>query len=195
MTWLDFATLFGAALMLGVAYKRGVILEIADLAVFLIGGFLGFRLYRPIAGSLHSSILKGFSLPFVEKMVLFTVLIVSALVVFGVGLNVQRKMKEEKVLDENVDRYLGLTVGLFKTIVVIVTFLGLLFYNEAFPEREVSKMKKGPVVSTLIGLQFAIKPLYYIVAPSDLADSFLKQGLSTKPPTKSDSKPKSKKKK
>ena len=128
-------------------------------------------------------------------MVLFTVLIVSALVVFGVGLNVQRKIKEEKVLDENVDRYLGLTVGLFKTIVVIVTFLGLLFYNEAFPEREVSKMKKGPVVSTLIGLQFAIKPLYYIVAPSDLADNFLEQGLSTKPPSKSDSKTNSKKKK
>ena len=195
MTWLDFATLVGAALMLGVAYKRGVILEIADLAVIMVGVFLAFRLYRPIGGALHSSVLKGFSLGFVEKMVLFTVLIVSGLVIFGIGLNIQRKMKEDKVLDKNVDQYLGLTVGLFKTAILVVTVLGLLFYNEVFPAREISKMKKGPVVSSAIGMQSIIKPVYYIVAPTDLADDFLRAGLSSKSVPKPAPKAKSKSKK
>ncbi|MCA9779830.1 MAG: CvpA family protein [Candidatus Eremiobacteraeota bacterium] len=195
MTWLDFATLVGAAVMLGVAYKRGVILEIADLAVIMVGGFLAFRLYRPIGGALHSSVFKGFSLGFVEKMVLFTVLIVSGLVIFGVGLNIQRKMKEDKVLDKNVDQYLGLTVGLFKTAILVVTVLGLLFYNEVFPAREISKMKKGPVVNSAIGMQSIIKPVYYIVAPTDLADDFLRTGLSSKSVPKPAPKAKSKSKK
>lgn len=178
MTWLDFVTFLAALGSLGLAYKRGVVLEVTEVLVFLISGFLAFRLYRPIGSALHGSVFKAFSQGFVEKTVLFTVLIVSALVVFGVGLNVQRKMKEEKVLDGNVDSYLGVTVGLLKTALLAVSILGLLFYHNAFPQHEIAKMKKGPVVSAVLGFQFVVKPFFYIIAPSDLADDFIDKGLS-----------------
>ena len=124
---------------------------------------------------------------FVEKFVLFTVLIVAALVIFGIGLNIQRKIKENKTLDENVNQYVGLVIGIPKTAIVVVTVLGLMFYNDLFPARETAKLRKGPVVSAALGMRFVVQPVYYICAPSDLADDFVENGLGTP------KKPKSKK--
>ena len=180
MTWLDFATFCGIALMLGLAYKRGIILELTDLVVIFVGGTLAFRLYQPVGSALHSSFLSGFSQNFVEKFILFTILIVSFLVIFGIGLNVQRRVKEEKTLDQNVDQYIGLVVGIPKTVIVVVSVLGLMFYNNLFPARETVKLRKGPIVSAVVGMKFVVQPVYYIVAPADLADDFLEAGLGSK---------------
>ena len=179
MAWLDFATLGMFALFLSLAYKRGVILEVTDLICFVLGGILAFRLYRPISSGLHASVFSKFSIQFLERFCIVTIFVVTCLVIFGLGLNFQRKIKEEKVLDQDVDQRLGLVVGFFKTTIVIICFLGFLFYNEAFPALEVNKLKSGFVVSRVLGLQGVVKPLIYIIAPSDLAEDFLKKGLGT----------------
>jgi uncharacterized membrane protein required for colicin V production len=195
MTWLDLATLGGTALMLGLAYKRGIILELTDLTIIFVGGFLAFRIYRPLGSALHGSVFSGFSQNFVEKAVLFSVLIVVALVIFGIGLNIQRRVKEEKTLDANVDQYVGLVVGIPKTAILVVSVLGLMFYNNLFPARETVKLRKGPVVSAALGLRFVVQPVYYIIAPSDLADDFVESGLGSKKSKSSEEKPKKSKKK
>jgi uncharacterized membrane protein required for colicin V production len=194
MTWLDLATAGGTLLLLGLAYKRGIILELTDLTIIFVGGFFAFRLYRPIGGALHSSVLKGFSQGFVEKLILFVVLIVAALIIFGVGLNLQRKFKEDKSIDGNVDQYVGLVIGIPKTAILVVTVLGVMFYNNLFPARETVKLRNGPIVSAALGMRFVVQPVYYVVAPSDLAEDFVTQGLGGKKPKKKTKKKTRKKK-
>lgn len=177
MTWLDFVSFIAIVLMIGGGYKRGIVLEIADLAWFVLGGFFAFRMYRPIASAMHNSVFKQFSLGFLEKSILFTVLVVAALVIYGIAFNTQRKIKEDKTLDANVDSTVGAVLGTGKAILYTVTVLGLLFFNNAFPGGEMNQMKRGPVVSTLTGFKSLMKPVYYIIAPSDLVEKFLEEGL------------------
>lgn len=184
MHWLDFAVFGMVALFLSLAYKRGVVLEITDLLVFLTGGFLAFRLYRPIANGLHSSVFSGFTISFLERFCLITIFVVTALVVFGGGLHVQRRVKEEKVLDKEVDSRLGLVVGLVKTTLVVVSVLGLLFYNDAFPTHETRKLKRGAIVSMMLSFSGVVKPFIYVIAPSDLADAYIKKGFGPPPKAK-----------
>jgi uncharacterized membrane protein required for colicin V production len=177
MTWLDLVTLGAFALFLSLAYKRGVILEVADLLCILVGGFFAFRMFRPISEFLHSSVFSGFSITFLERFSLFVVFIIVCLVVFSVALNFQRKTKEEKVLDRDVDEKLGVAVGFVKACIVIMLGLGFLFYNDAFPSREQRKLKNGAIVSALLGMSGVVRPIVYIVAPSDLAKEFMIKGL------------------
>ena len=178
MTWLDLACVGGYFLLVYLASKRGVVLEVADIICVVVGGLLAFRGYRPMASGLHSSIFKGFSLEFLEKFCLFGLFIGSCLGLFAAGLTIRRRAKEEHVLEKDVDEKLGIVVGLFKAALVIMLCVGLLFYKEAFPDREIRRMKKGPVVSKMIGLSGVIAPVVYIVAPQDLAKDFMAYGLA-----------------
>ncbi len=177
MTWLDIVCTVAFFIFLALAHKRGVVLEVADLLCIIGGGFFAFRTFRPIAGALKNSVFSGFSLEFLERFCLFTVFIICSLVIFAVGLNFQRKVKEEKILERELDERLGVVVGFFKTIIVLVLFLGLLFYNDAFPKRELRSLKGGFAVSILLGLDSFVKPIIYVVAPSDLAAGFIDKGL------------------
>ncbi|HIB68872.1 MAG TPA: CvpA family protein [Phycisphaerales bacterium] len=178
MTWLDLASVAGFFLLVYLASKRGVVLEITDIICIVVGGLFAFRSYRPLASGLHSSIFKGFSIGFLEKFCLFGIFILSCMVLFAIGLTIQRRAKEEHVLEKDVDEKLGILVGLFKAALVIMLCVGLLFYKEAFPAREIRRMKQGPVVSKMIGLSGAIKPVVYIVAPQDLAKDYMTYGLA-----------------
>lgn len=177
MHWLDFVTLVGFVGLLFLAHKRGVILEATDIVSILVGGLFAFRLFRPLASALHSSVFKGFNLAFLQKFCLFSIFTIGVLVVFAVGLTFQRKAKEEHLLEQNVDEKLGVVVGFFKAVILLLLLLGLLFYNDAFPESESKKLKKGAVVSRMLGASAVVKPLVYIVAPSDLAEAFMVNGL------------------
>ena len=177
MTWLDFVTLFLFIFFVSLAYKRGVVLELADLACITIGGLFAFRLMRPISNFLHNGPFSGFSMTFLERFTVVVVFVTVSLILFSIGFTVQRRAKEEKYLEKDVDEKLGLVVGVLKATVVIILGLGVLFYNEAFPVREHKELKGGAVVSKFLGMSGVVSPLIYIVAPSDLAKNFINKGL------------------
>lgn len=177
MTWLDLLSLGAFAGLLVLAHKRGVILEITDLISIVVGGFFAFRTFRPLANGLHGSLFSGFSLGFLQKFCLLTVFIICVMVVFAVGLNFQRRAKEEHFIEKSTDERLGVIVGFFKAIILILLLLGLMFYNDAFPDDDTRQLKKGVVVSRLLGLSDFVKPIVYITAPSDLAEAFMVNGL------------------
>lgn len=177
MTWLGILTLGAFGVFMSLAFKRGVILELADLACIIIGGFLSFRMFRPISQALHKGFLSGFSLGFLEKSVILTIFTVSGLVIFSIGLTVRRRAKEEKHLEEDIDQRLGLVVGLFKAVMVILLLLGLVFYNDLFPKRDTRKLKSGVIVSKVLSLSPLVKPVVYLSAPTELAKSFIKKGF------------------
>ena len=178
MTWLDLACVAGFILLVYLASKRGVVLEVTDVICILLGGLFAFRGYRPVANGLHSSIFKGFSIGFLENFCLFGIFIVTCMILFAAGLTIRRRAKEEHVLEKDVDEKLGIVVGLLKAALVVMLCTGLMFYNEAFPDREIRRMKNGPVVSKMIGMAGVVKPVVYIVAPQDLAKDFMKYGMA-----------------
>lgn len=180
MSWLDFAIILGFIFFLTLGYKRGLVLEIADLLCIVFGGLLAFRLYRPLAGGLHASAFKGFSLGFLEHACLYTIFFICSLIIFGFGFNLQRRMKEEGTLDKDFDQRVGLILSIFKGTIVLVLAVGLMFYNNAFPQRETNRLKRGPIVSATLGLSTPISPLIYVIAPADLAKDFIENGLSRK---------------
>lgn len=182
MTWLDFVCFFAFFGLIFLASKRGVILEATDLICIVVGGFFSFRTFRPIANFLHGSIFKAFNFNFLQGLCLFLTFTVVFLTIFGFALNFQRKVKENKKLDADVDSRLGIAVGFVKTMVLIQLFLGFVFYNDAFPSREVRPLKNGAIVSRFLGLSSFVKPIVYVVAPSDLADGFMEKGLGTVTP-------------
>jgi uncharacterized membrane protein required for colicin V production len=193
MTWLDMVCFVAFVGFMALAHKRGVILEVADILCILLGGTLAFRSFRAISTALHNSVFSGFSLNFLQKSCVFGVFTVAFLVIFAIALSFQRRVKEEKVLDKDVDQRLGLVVGFFKTTLLLSLCVAMLFYNDAFPERELKSLKGGLVVSRLLGLSTAVKPIVYIAAPQDLAKEFMDKGFSTS--TKKAKKPKKKKEK
>lgn len=178
MTWLDIVILIGFGISLSLAFKRGVVLELADLACLILGGFLSFRLFQPISRTLHKGFLSGFSIEFLEKFVLLTIFIASSLVIFSIGLTVRRRAREDKRLEEDVDQKFGLVVGVFKAGLLVLIFLGLIFYNELFPKRDLRVLKSGFVVSKVLSLRTLVAPVAYFVAPTDLAKGFMNKGLA-----------------
>lgn len=179
MTWLDFLViiLFGGYLSL--AYARGVVLEITEFIALIVAGFLGFRLFRPLGGFLHSVLFKGWSLVFLERLMFTVVFVVVFLGIFSIGLTIERRMKEEKKIEKLTDRRAGLAVGFFKGAWMMCLALGLLFYLELVPVREAPKLRRGPFVSAFLGLRSFAAPTIYLMAPTDLAKKFIKEGLTS----------------
>ena len=177
MTWLDFFALILFGGLLSLAYQRGVVLEITEFFAILFGGFLGFRLFRGMAGWMHSFLFKGWSLEFLQKACFFTIFVVCFLGIFSAGLTLERRMKEEHYIDKLTDRRAGLAVGFFKGSWMMCMALGLFFYLEMVPARNAPTLKKGPVVSSFLGLRTLVTPTVYFMAPGDLAKGFLKVGL------------------
>ena len=187
MTWLDLFCLglFGGSIYL--ATKRGIILEVTDFFILMVGGFISFRSYRTMGKLLHGSFFSKFNLEFLERFCLIGVFTVIFLVTFAFALNFQRKVNEDKKLDKELDIRMAIAFGFFKTILFIQLFLGFMFYNDAFPRRETKKLKRGPVVSAFLGVSAFAKPVIYIITPSDIAKEFCNKGLGRSvPPTKSD---------
>lgn len=179
MDWLDFFALILFGGLLSLAYNRGVILEITDFISLLSAGFLGFRLFRPMADFLHGFLFKGWSLLFLQRMSFFVIFIVVFLCIFSVGLTIERRMKEEKQIDKLTDQRMGLVVGFFKGAWMVSLLLGLMFYLELLPTREAPKLRRGAIVSAFLGLRTFVAPTVYFMAPSDLAKDFLAKGLSS----------------
>lgn len=179
MTWLD---LFCLGLLIGSVYlasKRGIILELTDVFVLIVGGLISFRSYRSMASLAHKSFFASFNLLFLERFILIGTFITIFLVTFAFALNFQRKVNEDKKLDKELDARMAMGFGFFKTVLFIQLFLGFLFYNNAFPVRETRKLKRGPVVTMFLNLSAFAKPVIYIITPLDIAKEFCDKGLST----------------
>lgn len=177
MTWLDLVCIVAFVGSIVLAGKRGIILEVTDFVVLFVGGFFAFRSYRVLAKMMKGSIFSSFSEGFLEKFCLFTVFTICFLVIFGAALNFQRKVNEEKRIDKDVDARLAMAFGFFKTVLLIQLFLGTIFYNEAFSQRDTALLKRGPVVSLFLGMSSFSKPLVYIIAPYDVAKGFFTKGM------------------
>lgn len=182
MTWLDLVCmgLFGGSIYL--ATKRGIILEVTDFFILMVGGFISFRSYRAMGNLLHSTFFGKFSLVFLQRFCLIGVFTVIFLVTFAVALNFQRKVNEDKKLDKDLDVRMAIGFSFFKTILFIQLFLGFMFYNDAFPRRETKRLKRGPVVSALLGLSAFAKPVVYITTPLDIAKEFCNKGMGRSVP-------------
>ncbi len=177
MGWLDILAILGFCGLLSLAYKRGVVLEVTEILAILFAGFLGFRLFRPVSEFCHSVLVKGWSVPFLQKASFFTIFIVAFLAVFSVGLTIERRMKEDKVLEKITDQRMGLAVGFFKGAWMIAVILGMLFYFNVVPKRDVPKLRRGVFVSAFTGLRTFIAPTIYVMLPADLAKDFMVKGL------------------
>jgi uncharacterized membrane protein required for colicin V production len=178
MTWLDFFAILLFGGLLSLAYNRGIVLEVTELIALLTAGFMGFRLFRPIAGFLHSVLFKGWSLLFLQRSSFFLVFILVFLGVFSIGLTIERRMKEEKQIEKLTDKRMGLAFGFFKGAWMMCLILGMMFYLQLVPAREAPKLKSGPFVSAFLGLRSFVTPTIYLMAPSDLAKDFIKVGLT-----------------
>lgn len=179
MTWLDVMLAILFCGLLSLAYNRGVILEVTDFIALITAGFLGFRLFRPIADFLHGMLFKGWSLLFLQRLSFFTVFIVVFLGIFSLGLTLERRMKEEKVIEKLTDKRMGLAVGFFKGAWLMCLITGAMFYLELVPTREAPKLRRGAIVSAFLGLRTVAAPTVYIMAPSDLAKDFINKGLKS----------------
>lgn len=177
MGWLDLLTIVIFGSLLSLAYKRGIVLEVTELLAILFAGFLGFRLFRPVSEFCHSVLVKGWSVPFLQKASFFTIFIVAFLLIFSIGLTIERRMKEDKVLEKIVDQRLGLAVGFFKGAWMVTMLLGMLFYFNMVPKRDVPKLRRGVFVSAFTGLRSFVAPTVYVMMPSDLAKDFMVKGL------------------
>lgn len=177
MGWLDLLTMFIFGALLSLAYKRGVVLEVTQLLALLLAGFMGFRLFRPLADFCHSVLVKGWSIPFLQKFSFFTIFTVVFLAVFSVGLTIERRMKEEKVIEKLTDQRMGVAVGFFQGAWLVTILLGVIFYGNLVPKREVPKLRRGLVVSAFLGLRSFVAPTIYVMMPSDLAKDFMVKGL------------------
>lgn len=184
MTWLDFGVIIIFGGLLSLAYQRGVVLEITDFFALVLAGLLGFRLFRPIAHSLHSMLFKGWSLTFLERFSFFVIFVVVFLGVFSIGLTIERRMKEEHVIDKLTDKRAGAALGFFKGAWLLCLLLGLFFYLDMVPPREQPKLRRGALVSAFLGLRTFAAPTVYVIAPSDLAKEFINVGLTGKPRSK-----------
>lgn len=177
--WLDFMALAIYGGLIYLAYHRGIVLEITEFVAIMAAGFLGFRLFRSIGSGLHSMLFKGWSLPFLQKLSFFTIFIIVFLGVFSIGLTIERRLKEEKQIEKETDRRAGAFVGIFKGAWMTCLLIGLMFYLEIVPVRQIPKLKRGPVVSAFLGLRTVVAPTIYVMAPGDLAKDFIKVGMTT----------------
>lgn len=176
--WLDALSLVIYGGLIYLAYNRGVVLEITEFVAIMVAGFLGFRLFRAIGGGLHSMLFKGWSLPFLQKLSFFTIFIIAFLGVFSIGLTIERRLKEEKQLEKETDRRAGAFIAVFKGAWMTCLIIGLMFYLEIVPVRQIPKLKRGPIVSAFLGLRGVVAPTIYVMAPGDLAKDFIKVGLT-----------------
>lgn len=182
MTWLDLVVAVGFGGLLSLAYNRGIILEITDFVAVMLAGFLSLRMFRALAGGLHSLLFKGWSLGFLEKFSFFLLFVGTFLAVFSVGLTLERRMKEEKVIEKLTDRRLGLAFGVVKNAWLMCLLLGLLFYLDLVPAREAPQLRRGVFVGAFLGLSSFVQPTVYVMAPSDLAKDFMTKGLRPSAP-------------
>jgi uncharacterized membrane protein required for colicin V production len=178
MYWLDLMALVCFGGLLSLAYNRGVILEVTEFFALLAAGFLGFRLFRSVGGTLHSVLFKGWSQVFLERVSFFLIFVLVFLGIYSMGLTLERRMKEEKHIEKLTDRRAGLAVGFFKGAWMMCLLLGLMFYLELVPDREAPKLRRGAITSAFLGLRTFAMPTVYLMAPSDLAKSFSQKGLS-----------------
>lgn len=177
MSWMDLAALFFIGVFISLGYKRGIVLEITDFVAITLGGFMGFRLFEPISNLLFDRFFSGWSHNFLDRLIFFFLFSVTFLLVFSFGFHAQRKLKEDKKLEKEVDMKAGALLGAFKGVWLVVLCMGLFFYVDAVSPRERKKLKRGAVVRVLSGLATPISPFIYFMAPSKYAKDYLAYGL------------------
>lgn len=195
MSWLDFLALGGFAALVSIAYAQGAILEITQVLALIVGGAVSFRMYGPFASYLHENWFTGWSIGFLNKLCLFGFYGGVFITIFSLGLTLERRAKEEKIVDKTVDRQIGAVLGLFKGIWLVCLLLGLFFFLELAHERQAKQVRKGPIVSMFLSARPLVTPTVYIMAPSDLAKEYIRVGLMGKEPKKDKPKKKKSKKK
>lgn len=195
MSWLDFIALGGFATLVSIAYAQGAILEVTQVIALVVGGALSFRMYGRFAEYLHENLFTGWSIGFLNKLCLFGLYGVIFITIFSLGLTLERRAKEEHIIEKTTDRQIGLVLGLFKSVWLVCLLLGLFFYNDMAPKRQAKEMRQGAIVSMFFSARPIVTPTVYIMAPTDLAKDFVRVGLQGKKPRKKKSKSKKKKKK
>lgn len=178
MSWLDVVAFIAYIGLLSLAYRRGFIQECADLLALLAGGFLGFRLFRAIADFLHAGFLSAWNLAFLHKFIFFIIFLSTFLVIYGIGINLERRLNETRVIDKTANCYAGLGLGLFKSAWLVSLLLALFFYLGLVPPRMVVELREGVVVRAFTSLSTAVVPSVYLMAPYDLAEDFMNRGYA-----------------
>ncbi len=181
MGGFDLLAIVAYIFLVFLAKQRGAIIELTEALALLIGAAISLRMYRGLGAKIQGSLLTGFSVGFVEKTVLLLLFVLLFLVVFSLGLTLQRRLKEEKVLAKEVDERVGIAVGLGKAAWFITLGLGLIFYFDGIPQRDQQSVRNGPIVSLFLGLDTVFSPTISIMAPEDLAKEFRASLAGTTP--------------
>ncbi|MBI3925097.1 MAG: CvpA family protein [Armatimonadetes bacterium] len=153
-------------------YKRGLVPEIFDIVAIIGSLTAALRLYGPFGAALKSSILTAFSDPWAYGMAFFMIWIPVALILFTLGLHVDRVTKDEERIPQVVREWGGLAVALGKSVMLGCLFLGFLGMTPQLTVRDRTSFRTAPVVQAFRNFTPIFYPLVDMMAPQSTARRF-----------------------
>lgn len=177
MVWADLV-LAGAILGMSYAgFKRGLIQELFDLLTLGLSFGLALRLYRPLGEWFHSGFFSGWSEEWCLRLAFMFLWVPLVIGLMSLGFHVDRVTKENERLPEAVQEYGGGMLAIVKSIILAVMFVAWLNQSDMMLERERPAFRRAPVVQLVRGLNSLVKPVVYLVYPTDMARDFIKRGM------------------
>ena len=170
--WADVVLLI---LLVGVTYagyKRGLINELTDWAVIILGGTIAMRLCRPLGNALHGGPFAGWTESATYKLAFWIVFFPLFLGILSLGLHLDRVSKEQERIPEQMRAYPGLILAFVKAMTLASLFVTWVATSGTLTPTETREFHKSPMVNFVRAANPLVMGLVYVACPSDMAARF-----------------------
>ena len=153
--------------------KRGLILELTDWTIMIIGGIFAFRGYRPLAGFLHRMI-KAWPPENCETIAFWFLVLFGGLAILTGGLHLDRQTREFDRIPPEIRRYGGGIVSFGKSLTIACLVAMLLPSAGGLTASEAKAARKSASAAAMRALSTPVGVIVAVICPSDLAEKFRK---------------------
>lgn len=152
-------------------YKRGMILEMTDWAIGLIGGLVAFRGFRPFGGFIHRMI-PGWPEPTSQSIAFWFLLLFFGIMILSAGLHIDRATREQDRIPPEVRNYGGLVVAFVKCLIICSLLCAYLPYADGLTQSEKQGVRRALSSGIFRSLSAPINVLVSVIAPDDIAQKY-----------------------
>lgn len=173
MHWLDLVILMIIVFGTYIGSKRGLILELTDWTILVLGGIIAFRGFRPLGAFMHRMV-KAWPPENCETMAFWFLILFGGLAILTGGLHLDRQTREFDRIPPEIRRYGGGIVAFGKSLTIACLVAVLLPFAGGLTVSEAKSARKSAGATAMRALATPVGVVVGIICPNDLAEKFRK---------------------
>lgn len=168
---MDILVLLVMGLGTFIGYKRGLVHEVTDCLIGVIGGFIAFRGFRPFGGFVLR-MAPGWGEDASMRFGFWFLFLVFGIAILTAGLHIDRATREFDRIPPEVRNYGGGLIAFFKCLVISILLAVYLPTADGISPSERAIIKRSAASTGLRVLSAPVGALMGVLCPADIAKRF-----------------------